>query len=515
MFQVRPEEVAVTDRVLGKGAFGEVRVAYWRSVSVAYKRPHIRMENEEKVDDENLQQEIEVLSKLRHPNLVLFIGVCRDRETSQLALLTELLPYSLYDILELQKIELSLPDIIDIALDIVCGLDYLHSHEPIIVHRDISSKNILISGHRAKIADLGQAKMSSSLANSTPSRQSKLPGAMAYAAPETLTGKYSSPIDIFSFGILWSQMMTNDYPRIDKREDQVQSAIEKYPLFSELLQATLQYQPHQRPTARIITTQLRHWQENDRYYPPTRHYLPENDFGFLAKHWMNEQMQQATNDWRQKWRQSEDMVQIEQQRWQLEAQKVDQLQQEYLQFQLISQNHSQTIEGLLKEKAENSLHSEQLTLQNQQLSTQLSQLQQSSSTSQIAYDTLQTDYQHLIEEHQQILKKMSDVQETATHQQNTYNTLRQHTQQQTIQLNLIQRQLEMQITYSKDLESRLEQTLVRWQQEYNNQQTTSKTVSKYQIQYNATIKLLEQSEHERELLQNRLNIYEGLPLPVS
>jgi serine/threonine protein kinase len=49
-----------------------------------------------------------------------------------------------------------------------------------------------------------------------------MPGAMAYSAPEVLTGKYNEKIDIFSFGILLIQMSCSEYPRIERREDQLQ-----------------------------------------------------------------------------------------------------------------------------------------------------------------------------------------------------------------------------------------------------------------------------------------------------
>eukprot|EP01034_Spumella_vulgaris_P029193 gene29193-36203_t len=82
------------------------------------------------------------------------------------------------------------PDILDISLDIINGLNYLHSFNPVIVHRDISSKNILLSnGNQVKIADLGQAKIfRSHNSTSLASRQTSMPGAMAYSAPEVLTG---------------------------------------------------------------------------------------------------------------------------------------------------------------------------------------------------------------------------------------------------------------------------------------------------------------------------------------
>lgn len=148
------KEVQITDVILGKGAYGEVRIGKWRNISVAVKRLHQNVDIT--IDSENNQemlhgfkQEMDILSKLRHPNLVLFLGACCDSSVSNFptVLLTELLPCSLYDILEVNKIKLSMAEILDISLDITQGLHYLHSYDPAIIHRDISSKNILIGGN--------------------------------------------------------------------------------------------------------------------------------------------------------------------------------------------------------------------------------------------------------------------------------------------------------------------------------------------------------------------------------
>ena len=49
MYDIRSQDISLTDNIIGKGAFGEVRVAYWRNIAVAYKRPHLDI-----VEDSNL-----------------------------------------------------------------------------------------------------------------------------------------------------------------------------------------------------------------------------------------------------------------------------------------------------------------------------------------------------------------------------------------------------------------------------------------------------------------------------
>ena len=110
-WQFSEKEVTISDEVLGRGAFGEVRVAKWRNINVAAKRLHVLDTPETdqpssswqgvNQQHESLMQEMKLLSKLRHPNLVLFLGVCFD-DTTRLptTILTELMPSSLYSILE-------------------------------------------------------------------------------------------------------------------------------------------------------------------------------------------------------------------------------------------------------------------------------------------------------------------------------------------------------------------------------------------------------------------------------
>jgi len=188
---VFPESsVSVSSHVLGRGAYGEVRVGTWRNCEIACKRLHSAASKDDQpalvlTDDvDALHREISMLSKLRHPNLVLFLGACFDKKTKQpTLLLTELMSASLYDVLETHKVSLSLPEVLDISLDVSRGLAYLHSHDPAIVHRDVSSKNILLQGNRAKLADLGQARFSAPLPPPTPKQGDRAAAAWVCLGP--------------------------------------------------------------------------------------------------------------------------------------------------------------------------------------------------------------------------------------------------------------------------------------------------------------------------------------------
>lgn len=516
MFDISPREITLTETVLGKGAFGEVRVAYWRNIAVACKRPHldVAIDGEDgHVTEESLQQEIQVLSQLRHPNLVLFIGTCRDPHSSKLSIITELLPTSLYDLLEVSKIVLALPDILDISLDIISGLEYLHGHDPVIVHRDISAKNILIGGNRAKIADLGQAKIFSNITNQ--SRQSKLPGAMAYAAPETLTGKYSSPIDIFSFGILLSQMCTGEYPRIDRREEQIRRAVEAYPLFQETIENCVNYQPHLRSSAGSIANQLRLWKENDRHYPVSRRLSPEKDVGILALHWMHRQIEEQTSTLRVSLHQKTQLLQREEERWRSEASRVDGLQQEVNQSkELISILQAE----LTAKKEENK--EQQRKLQGHQdieadLKNQLKLLSTEQEKLLKKLHTIEGQMASDAVELQQYRQKTQQLQALNQQLESTIHTFHTKQEQLTQRESLVHRQLEMQVEYARDVEERLEQTLTRWREEHEQRQRLDQEIAKLNRKCSDFLIRETKLKEERDLIDARLSKYEGLPVPVS
>ena len=104
-------------------------------------------------------------------------------------------------------------DILSILNDVCHGLQYLHSRNPPIVHRDLTPNNILLCYHlRAKITDLGVAKVMQATDTKT---LTQAPGTNDFMPPESLANKpvYGLSLDIFSFGGVMLYITTQEWPR--------------------------------------------------------------------------------------------------------------------------------------------------------------------------------------------------------------------------------------------------------------------------------------------------------------
>ena len=247
---VRREEVVMTSEVVGRGGWGEVRVAKFRGLRVAAKRL-----DQVILSPYNLRlftREMTIAAKLRHPNLLLFIGATREGEP---VILTELMPTSLRK--ELEKRELAKRDIVSISQDVACGLNYLHQWEPhSIIHRDISSANVLLeplpNGWRAKVSDYGSANFMNQI-----SSKSVAPGCPTYAAPEAgLPHQHSPKMDVFSFGVLLVEVCLHQFPDTspDRRETQIQCI--QWPAMVSLIRICISERPADRPSTSDIVELL-------------------------------------------------------------------------------------------------------------------------------------------------------------------------------------------------------------------------------------------------------------------
>ena len=200
-----------TNEIIGKGSYAVVRIAIYHGTKVAAKKLHsIFFEGVDPKEYKGILQlwlnEFKIMHSLRHPNIVQFYGVFNADNPSGMSLngnsyiITELLEKSL-QARNLEKPRLTIRHIIDIAMGIAAGLCYLHNRQNPIMHRDLASKNILLSvSGQAKIADLGVAKFAKEMQQS----HTRHPGTDYYMPLETMIagGNYDHSIDVYALGVI-------------------------------------------------------------------------------------------------------------------------------------------------------------------------------------------------------------------------------------------------------------------------------------------------------------------------
>ena len=209
---------------LGIGSYGAVYKAICDELPCAAKIIHPTLiettdPGSQKIV-ERFDQECEFLSGVRHPHIVQYLGVSRDPESGLLVLLMELLDDNLTHFLEQSQEPLPYHIQVSLCHDIALALAYLHSNS--IIHRDLSSNNVLlIAGSRAKVTDFGMSKFTDTNPRMTP--LTMCPGTMVYMSPEALKEPpvYTDKLDCFSHGVLSVQIMTRQFPNPGKRTQTV------------------------------------------------------------------------------------------------------------------------------------------------------------------------------------------------------------------------------------------------------------------------------------------------------
>ena len=102
-----------------------------------------------------------------------------------------------------------------ILFDVSCGLTYLHTHIPPVIHRDLSPNNVMLTSKLvAKIGDLGVAKVIDVGRRGTKSTLTMAPGCQDFMPPEALVPNpvYSFPVDVFSFGGIALFVFSEEWP---------------------------------------------------------------------------------------------------------------------------------------------------------------------------------------------------------------------------------------------------------------------------------------------------------------
>jgi alpha-tubulin suppressor-like RCC1 family protein len=248
---------------VGIGTFGEVKKGFWRKTLVAIKFLK-QMENEE----ENIKtfvEELNILKKLRHPNILLYIGA--SVTAPYYFLVTEYCENgNLFDYIHAssKRFTLKNKDRLKIALEIARGVNYLHSFNPPILHRDLKSLNILLDKNlTVKIADFGWARLRDI-------HMTKQRGTFQWMAPEVIKkNNYTEKADVYSYAIILWELWVQEPPyfNVDRVYVAKKVATDRYyrPQLTDEIPEDIQhlivscwdYDPDKRPTFEMVIEYLK------------------------------------------------------------------------------------------------------------------------------------------------------------------------------------------------------------------------------------------------------------------
>lgn len=189
--------------ILGEGGSGHVYKACFDDGFLAAVK---RLDSQRKDLKKEFENEVVLMSRVQHPNIISLLGYCIHGDTN----------FLVYELMQNGSLETQLHGPshgsalswhlrMKIALDTARGLEYLHEHcNPPVVHRDIKSSNILLDSHfNAKLSDFGLA-----ITRSQGKSEIKLSGTLGYVAPEyLLDGKLTEKSDVYAFGVVLLELL--------------------------------------------------------------------------------------------------------------------------------------------------------------------------------------------------------------------------------------------------------------------------------------------------------------------
>ncbi|XP_044490062.1 serine/threonine-protein kinase STY46-like isoform X1 [Mangifera indica] len=203
VWEIDPEQLKFGNKV-ASGSYGDLYKGTYCSQEVA-----IKVLKPERINSDlqkEFAQEVFIMRKVRHKNVVQFIGACT--KPPSLCIVTEFMSGgSVYDYLHKQKGVFKLPSLIKVAIDVSKGMNYLHQNN--IIHRDLKAANLLMDENEVvKVADFGVARVKAQSGVMTAET-----GTYRWMAPEVIEHKpYDHKADVFSFGIVLWELLTGKLP---------------------------------------------------------------------------------------------------------------------------------------------------------------------------------------------------------------------------------------------------------------------------------------------------------------
>eukprot|EP00727_Mastigamoeba_balamuthi_P013579 m51a1_g8844 putative serine threonine-protein kinase edr1-like isoform x1 (1231) ;mRNA; r:455162-460389 len=198
-FNIRKGEIEL-GKCLGEGRFGAMYMADWHGTTVSVRVIDKRATPKE--DQRLIKEEVLLLHKHHHPNLLMLMGYCETR--NDILVVTEYMEGgTLADYLKREKRYASVYSLVAMAFDVLKGIAYLHSCKPAIVHGSICTHNLLMDAKgTVKVSDFWFSNKRGAFSSSGSGRSTKR---AAWQPPEVIAGTFLTPAtDVYAFGIvLW------------------------------------------------------------------------------------------------------------------------------------------------------------------------------------------------------------------------------------------------------------------------------------------------------------------------